>query len=40
MTSALCVKLVHAVDQRLATQAVAVLGMAAGIGILMLAVTR
>ncbi len=34
------VKLVHAVDQRLATQTVAVLGMASGIGILMLAVTR
>jgi uncharacterized membrane protein YfcA len=34
------VKLVHAVDQRLATQAVAVLGMAAGIGILTLAVVR
>jgi len=34
------VKLVHAVDQRLATQAVAVLGMATGIGILTLAVTR
>jgi len=34
------VKLVHAVDQRLATRVVAVLGMTAGIGILMLAVTR
>ena len=34
------VKLVHAVDQRLATQAVAVLGMATGIGILTLAVVR
>lgn len=34
------VKLVHAVDQRLATRVVAALGMAAGIGILLLAVTR
>jgi uncharacterized membrane protein YfcA len=34
------VKLVHAVDQRLATRVVAVLGMAAGIGILALAVAR
>lgn len=34
------VKLVHAIDQRLATRVVAVLGMAAGMGILTLAVLR
>jgi uncharacterized membrane protein YfcA len=34
------VKLVHAIDQKLATRVVAALGMAAGIGILMLAVAR
>lgn len=34
------VKLVHAVDQRLATRVVAALGMAAGMGILALAVVR
>ncbi len=34
------VKLVHAVDQRLATRVVALLGMAAGMGILALAIAR
>ncbi len=34
------VKLVHAIDQRLATRVVAALGMAAGMGILALAMTR